>query len=40
MKSNCHFKLEDLQVYQKANDFGEYVDNLVKTLQILRIKKL
>lgn len=30
MKSNYHFKFEDLQVYQKAMDFGETVDALVK----------
>lgn len=30
MKSNYHFKFEDLQVYQKAMDFGEIVDILVK----------
>lgn len=30
MKSKNHFKFEDLQVYQKAMDFGEVVDTLVK----------
>lgn len=30
MKSNYHFKFEDLQVYQKAMDFGEVVNALVK----------
>ena len=30
MKSNYHFKFEDLKVYQKAMDFGELVDTLVK----------
>jgi len=30
MKSNYHFKFEDLHVYQKAMDFGEIVDVLVK----------
>lgn len=30
MKSNYHFKFEDLQVYQKAMDFGEIVDEIVK----------
>lgn len=30
MNSNYHFKFEDLQVYQKAMDFGEVVDALVK----------
>ncbi|MBF8150144.1 four helix bundle protein [Winogradskyella sp. F6397] len=30
MKSNYHFKFEDLIVYQKAMDFGEIVDALVK----------
>lgn len=30
MYSNYHFKFEDLQVYQKAMDFGEIVDVLVK----------
>ncbi|AFL81257.1 S23 ribosomal protein [Aequorivita sublithincola DSM 14238] len=29
MKSNYHFKLEDLNVYQKATDFGELVNTLV-----------
>lgn len=28
-KSNYHFKFEDLQVYQKAMDFGEIVDKIV-----------
>lgn len=31
MRSNYHFKFEDLHVYQKAMDFGEIVDELVKT---------
>lgn len=30
MKSSYHFKVEDLLVYQKAMDFGEEVDELVK----------
>ena len=30
MKSEFHFKFEDLQVYQKAMDFGEVVDAIVK----------
>ncbi|WP_452221388.1 four helix bundle protein [Lacinutrix salivirga] len=30
MKSNYHFKFEDLLVYQKAMDFGEVVDELVR----------
>ncbi len=30
MNSNYHFKFEDLHVYQKAMDFGEIVDELVK----------
>ncbi|MFT5236437.1 MAG: hypothetical protein ACI9M9_000021 [Flavobacteriaceae bacterium] len=30
MISKYHFKFEDLQVYQKAMDFGETVDKLVK----------
>lgn len=30
MKSDYHFKFEDLLVYQKAMDFGEAVDVLVK----------
>lgn len=30
MKSAFHFKFEDLQVYQKAMDFGEVVDVIVK----------
>lgn len=30
MKSNYHFKFEELIVYQKAMDFGEVVDEQVK----------
>ncbi|SDB55303.1 four helix bundle protein [Flavobacteriaceae bacterium MAR_2010_188] len=30
MDSSYHFKFEDLQVYQKAIDFGEVVDGFVK----------
>ncbi|MEM1001412.1 MAG: four helix bundle protein [Bacteroidota bacterium] len=30
MESNYHFKFEDLKVYQKAMDFGEVVNLLVK----------
>ncbi|MBU2939732.1 four helix bundle protein [Lacinutrix sp. C3R15] len=30
MKSNYHFKFEDLIVYQKAMNFGEVVDEQVK----------
>jgi len=30
MKSNYHFKFEDLIVYQKSMDFGEVVNELVK----------
>ncbi len=30
MNSDYNFKFEDLQVYQKAMDFGEVVDALVK----------
>lgn len=30
MESKYHFKFEDLKVYQKAMDFCELVDNLVK----------
>ena len=30
MKSNYHFKFEDLQVYQKAIIFGEYVHVITK----------
>ncbi|MFC4633907.1 four helix bundle protein [Dokdonia ponticola] len=30
MKSKYHFKFEDLIIYQKAMDFGEAVDILVK----------
>lgn len=30
IKSNYHFKFEDLLVYQKAMDFGEVVDELLK----------
>ena len=31
MNSNYHFKFEDLHVYQKAMDFGEIVDAMVKS---------
>lgn len=31
MKSDYHFKFEDLLVYQKAMDFGEVVDTLVQS---------
>lgn len=31
MKSDYHFKFEDLLVYQKAMDFGEVVDEQVKS---------
>ncbi|WP_458627682.1 four helix bundle protein [Winogradskyella sp. PC D3.3] len=31
MKSDYHFKFEDLLVYQKAMDFGEVVDHQVKS---------
>ncbi|HUH29669.1 four helix bundle protein [Gelidibacter sp.] len=30
MKCAFHFKFEDLQVYQKAMDFGEVIDVIVK----------
>lgn len=30
MESKYHFKFEDLKVYQKAMDFGELVNSLVK----------
>ncbi len=30
MKSEYHFRFEDLQVYQKSIDFGEIVNTLVK----------
>ena len=30
IKSNYHFKFEDVLVYQKAMDFGEVVDELLK----------
>jgi len=30
MKSNYHFKFEDLQVYNKSIEFGEYVHILVR----------
>ena len=30
MNSEYHFKFEELKVYQKAMDFGEVVDGLVK----------
>lgn len=31
MKSNYHFKFEDLVVYQKAMDFGESIDVIVRS---------
>ncbi|SFN92729.1 four helix bundle protein [Bizionia echini] len=31
MNSDYNFKFEDLQVYQKAMDFGEVVDTIVKS---------
>lgn len=31
MKSNYHFKFEDLVVYQKAMDFGESIDAIVRS---------
>jgi four helix bundle protein len=31
MNSDYNFKFEDLQVYQKAMDFGEVIDNQVKS---------
>ena len=31
MKSNYHFKFEDLQVYQKAIDFGEFVNEQIES---------
>jgi hypothetical protein len=30
IKSNCHFKFEDLKVYQKAIDFGERVNHQIE----------
>ncbi|MBT0607532.1 four helix bundle protein [Aequorivita echinoideorum] len=30
MESKYHFRFEDLQVYQKAIEFGEYVNALIK----------
>ena len=30
MKSKYHFKFEDLIVYQKAINFGEYVDKIIR----------
>lgn len=31
MKSKYHFNFEDLKIYQKAIDFGEYVNNQINT---------
>lgn len=31
MESKYHFRFEDLQVYQKAIEFGEFVNFLIKT---------
>lgn len=33
MRSNYHFKFEDLKVYQKAMDFGELVHHQTKTFR-------
>lgn len=31
MESKYHFRFEDLQVYQKAIEFGEFINTLIKT---------
>lgn len=31
MESNYHFKFEDLQIYQKAIDFGEFVNKQLES---------
>ena len=40
IKSNYHFKFEDLQVYQKAIDFGEFVNKQVESFPNHEIYKL
>ena len=40
MKSNYHFKFEDLQVYQKAIDFGEFVNDQIEQFPKHEIYKL
>lgn len=40
MKSNYHFKFEDLQVYQKAIDFGEFVNQQIEQFPKHEIYKL
>lgn len=40
MKSKYHFKFEDLQVYQKAIDFGEFVNDQVNQFPKHEIYKL
>ncbi|GAA0871388.1 four helix bundle protein [Gangjinia marincola] len=39
-KSNYHFRFEDLQVYQKAIDFGEHVNGLTMTFPKEEMYKL
>lgn len=40
MKSKYHFKFEDLQIYQKAMDFGEFVNDQVEQFPKHEIYKL
>lgn len=40
MESQYHFKFEDLQVYQKAIDFGEVVNRQVESFPNHEIYKL
>ena len=40
MESQYHFKFEDLQVYQKAIEFGEFVNKQVENFPNHEIYKL
>ena len=40
MEGQYHFKFDDIQVYQKAIDFGEFVNKQVETFQSHKIYKL
>ncbi len=40
MESSYHFKFEDLQIYQKAIDFGEFVNQQVEKFPKHEIYKL
>ncbi len=40
MKSKCHFKFEDLMIYNKAMDFGESVNSQINTFPKEEMYKL